>query len=152
MLLERTVMFSVKSFVNLIVMMALALGLTACGATGPSQNVVASAIGLQVQAVQTQLGQTLKLKPPTLDQIAIQHVDIQASEPLTVDREPGYHLTGRYDLGLQQSDHQASQSGNTFDLYLQQHSTGTGKAQKQVWRLATPGKDESWQIQALNLK
>jgi predicted small lipoprotein YifL len=143
---------SVKSFVNLIVIITLALGLTACGTSGPNQNVVASAIGLQVQAVQTQLSQTLKLKPPTLDQIAIRHVDIQAIEPLTVDREPGYHLTGRYDMGLQQSDHQASQSGNTFDLYLQQHTIGTGKAQKQVWQLATPGENESWQMQALNVK
>jgi hypothetical protein len=150
--LEKAMTLSVKSFVNLIVIVALALGLTACGATGPSQNVVAKAIGLQVQAVQTQLSQTLKLKPPTLDQIAIRHVNIQVSEPLTVDREPGYHLTGHYDLGLQQSDHQASQSGNTFDLYLQQHTTGTGKAQKQVWQLATPGENESWQMQALNVK
>jgi hypothetical protein len=140
-----------KRWANMIITIGLAMVLTACGGSFPSHRVIEQAIALQVQQVQADLSQQLKLKAPTLKDIRIQHLQIEDSTGINLDREPGYHISGQYDLSLRQSDHQAMQTGDRFDLYLQKHTEGSGKTQKQVWRLAEP-EGAGWKMQAIAIK
>jgi hypothetical protein len=137
-----------KLIVTIGLAMILSVGLTACGSNLPKSAVIEQAIAMQVADIQSSLSQELKLKPPTLKDIRIGHVKIEQQSGLSIDREPGYHLSGTYDLTLRQSDHQATQTGDRFDLYLQKHTEGSGKAQRQIWRLAaqTPN---GWQTQII---
>jgi hypothetical protein len=135
-------------FAKLIVTIGLAIVLTACGSNLPKSAVIETAIAMQVAELQSSLSQELKLKPPTLKDIRVSHVKIEQQSELNIDREPGYHLSGSYDLILRQSDHQATQADDRFDLYLQKHTEGSGKAQRQIWRFAeqTPS---GWKTQVI---
>jgi hypothetical protein len=140
----------VQMLLTIVVAIGLTLGLTACGDNRPGNQVVERAIALQVAQVQTAISQQLKLKPPTLKDIRIQHLQIEQQSGVPIEQEPGYHLSGHYDLTLRQSDHQATQADDRFDLYLQRHTEGVGKTQKQVWRLAAPTDGKGWTTQAID--
>ncbi len=143
--------WAVKRWAKMLLTIGLAVILTACGSNLPGQSVVTRAIAMQVVQVQAEIAQQLKLKAPTMQDVGVERLQIEQQTDVTIDQEPGYHLTGRYDLRLQQSDHRAMQADDGFDLYLQRHTEGVGKAQKQGWRLAEPI-DGGWVLRAIELK
>lgn len=109
--------------------------LTACGTNTPSlglapgKQLVEKALALQVSKTQQQLTQQLQ---SDVSDYEITQVKLKQLETLFVGELPTYHFRGNYTLELNQSDQQATQQKNSFDIYLQRQKEG------KTWRLAIP--------------
>jgi hypothetical protein len=137
--------FSVKKLLSFCLVVLFAIGLTACGTSGPSQAVLKGAIARQVVATQAPLSQQLRLPAPTLQDITISHINITDQSNLRINDSPAYHVQGTYDLSLKQSDHRANQTGDRFDVYVQ--SKLIGKVIQ--WQTAQPD-GSGWKLEKLS--
>jgi hypothetical protein len=131
---------------SIVIISAIALGLTACSnGNFPSTSVIERAIAHQVEQIQQPLSQQLKLPAPSLKDIRISHVTITDRDTTLINGEAAYHIIGEYDLTLKQTDHQANQTGDRFDLYLQPKQTG----KTTTWQLAQATGDD-WKLEPLS--
>ncbi|MEB3293969.1 MAG: hypothetical protein VKJ24_12495 [Synechococcales bacterium] len=109
------------------------------------QPLLKQAIALEVQQTQQVLSRQLRLPVPRLEQIEIQQVEIDLQEPIALQQQPGLHIRGTYDLTLHLQGHQTTQTGNPFEIYLQQQPN------RQGWKLAEKSIDGSnWLTTALS--
>lgn len=134
-----------KRLFNLVLVMVLAVVVTACGGgSGPSQAVIGRAIAMTVETSQQGLAQQLRLARPEAKALGISRVQVERSEAEQIDGDRAYHLQGRYALSYPQSDRQVTQENLPFDLYLKPQQLG-----KEVrWQLAmeTGNSDRPWKL------
>lgn len=116
----------------------LAVWLAGCGVVGggPPAEIVQGAIALQLEQIQQELGQELRLgEVPTT--IAIKKVCIRDRQALTIQNLPAYQITGTCDYTVQLPHHAFPQKNNPFEVFVQSQSEG------KTWRAAYLKLDES---------
>jgi hypothetical protein len=131
----------------LLLSLVLGLGLSGCGGAGqPSQQVLLSALALQIGLTQRSIASALSLSAAA--EPVVSRVRVETQQPAVIGGAKGLHLTGRFDWRLA-GDPIRVDSG--FDLYLQRGERG------QSWRLAQPsgsadGTTQDWLTYPLPLK
>ncbi len=130
-----------RQFLTGLWAIALVLCLTACGAIGhtPAKSLVEQAIAVQLQQVQQDLSQQLRLadRPST---IQINRVAIAAQQPLQINDLEAFHIVGTCDYTLKLADRAIAQRQVPFEVYLQRQIEG------KTWRIAYPQPGESGEI------
>ena len=135
---------ALRRVVALCLCVLLSLTLSACGGTQPSQKVLLSALGLQIDLTQRSIADALQLSSAEgMPQVS--RVRVESQQPLTIGGSKGLHLTGRFDWRLPGDPIRVD---SAFDLYLQRGERG------QSWRLARPsgssdGTTQDWIIDPL---
>ena len=127
---------------------ALVLSLTACSTIGqtPAKSLVEQAIAVQLQQVQQDLSQQLRLvdRPST---IQIKRVAIAEQQPLQINDLDAVHIIGTCDYTLKLADRAIAQRQVPFEVYLQRQIEG------KTWRIAYPKPSESgdpiWETQRI---
>jgi hypothetical protein len=99
------------------------------------------AISLQMQQVQQELSQQLRLTAP---QVKVDRVRVTAQNPVTIQDIPGLQVKGQYDFTLDRPKQKVMQQNYPFEVYLQR--------QKKAWRLAqqkSTGQGIDWVTQEI---
>lgn len=122
--------------ISLLLAAVLMLGLSSCGAQGPETRLVKRAIALEFQQAQETLSQQLRTPVP---RFKIQRVAIDEQTPLRIEGLSAFRVQGHYDVEVTFPDQRYHQTGNGFDLYLQELGEG------QAWQLAIPHLSEAGQ-------
>jgi hypothetical protein len=119
----------------------LAILLTACGTIGqpPGKDLVEQAIVIQLNQVQAQLSQQLRLDNPIPD-IKMNRVTIAKQTPLKINNLASFHITGTCDYTVKLPSHSVPQRRIPFEVYLQRQSEG------KTWRIAFPQVTEAGDI------
>ncbi|MGJ3253993.1 MAG: hypothetical protein ACFE0J_23100 [Elainellaceae cyanobacterium] len=115
---------------RVVIVVLLAMLMTACSRGGPDVSTVKKAIALQVGQVQAELTQQLyrtATKPPL---ITVDNVQIDSQQSVTSDAQSAVRVRGTYDVTLDFTDHTLRQTHNMFEVYLQ----------------STPDDEESWEL------
>lgn len=112
---------------------ALALLLTACGVGGqaPGKALVEQAIALQLDQVQQELSQQLRLDERPTD-LKINRVAIAQQLPLKINDLPAFQILGTCDYTVKTANRTLPQRNIAFDVYLQRQAEG------KTWRVAFP--------------
>lgn len=112
---------------------ALALLLTACSTVGqgPGKALVEQAIALQLDQVQQELSQQLRLDEQVTD-LKINRVSISQQLPLKINNLPSFHILGTCDYTVKLPNRSMPQRNIPFEVYLQRQSEG------KTWRVAFP--------------
>ncbi|MDX2240203.1 MAG: hypothetical protein NW224_05925 [Leptolyngbyaceae cyanobacterium bins.302] len=115
--------------------------LTACGAIGqtPGKDLVEQAIALQLNQVQQELSQQLRLDTPT-PEVKINRIAIAKQIPLKIKELSAFHILGACDYTVKLPNHSVSQQNIPFEVYLQRQQEG------KTWRVAFPKTTEDGEI------
>ncbi|MEY2979606.1 MAG: hypothetical protein ACO3NK_08615 [Prochlorotrichaceae cyanobacterium] len=105
-----------------------------CSGNFVSQSIVREGISLYLDYTQTALSEALDLTQPDFQ---VQGITIEDQQVFLHDRLPTYHVQGNYTLRLKFPNQTLTQSGNPFDLYLQE------QAENKTWRLLLPASADS---------
>ncbi|MDY6939459.1 MAG: hypothetical protein SWY16_17545 [Cyanobacteriota bacterium] len=124
--------------------------LNACSLTDrpPDRTVVRQAISVQIDRVQQDLVQKLKLeKVPTWK---IEKISIWEQQPVEIQYVPGFAVRGAYDLTLKLPSQTVARKNNPFEVYLQ------SQADSKHWRIARPHPNPTnsgveWEIDPIEL-
>lgn len=111
----------------------LAILLTACGTIGqtPGKELVEQAIVIQLNQVQAELSQQLRLGDP-IPEIKLKRVAIAEQTPLNINNLPSFHIAGTCDYTVQLTSRAVPQRNIPFEVYLQRQAEG------KTWRVAFP--------------
>ncbi|HHP7245399.1 MAG TPA: hypothetical protein ACFE0H_11995 [Elainellaceae cyanobacterium] len=118
---------------RVVIVVLLAMLMTACSRGGVDASTVKKAIALQVGQVQTELTQQLyrtATKPPL---VTVDNVQIDSQQSVTIVAQPAVRVRGTYDVTLDFTEHTLRQNRNIFDVYLQPTPDG-----QESWKLARP--------------
>ncbi len=121
---------------KLCLILLLMIVLTACGNNtppkgfAPSNEIVRHAIARKLTLTEDRL--TAQLDQPTVTDIKIQNLKIQALNPLYIADLPTYLVSGTYTLKLNLPRQEVTQNKNEFEVYLQRQAEG------KTWRLLIP--------------
>lgn len=130
--------------IKVIMVVLLAVVLTACGAGGsPKQSVIEQAIAQQINLIQQDIGQQLYPDQPSLPAIAIDRLKITRRQPLMIEQQRAYRVQGLYDATLTFPQQQVRQQQTSFELFLQQ------QPDTKTWQLARPtsdGEPQTWNL------
>lgn len=116
---------------RVILAIALAWLLTACGstATQPRTELVQQAIAWQLSQTQQELSQQLGL-PVAPDAIQVSHVKVIQQTPLKIQNLSSYRVKGTCDFTIKRPKHSIAQREVPFEVYLQR------QAKENTWRVA----------------
>lgn len=134
---------------RVILAIALAWFLTACGgtATEPKAEIVEQAIALQLSQTQQELSQQLRL-PFAPDAIQVSHVKVTQKTPLRIQNLPSYQVKGTCDFTIKRPKHSITQREAPFEVYLQRQT------EEKTWRVAylkaSQGDEPIWLTQQLH--
>lgn len=117
-----------------VVGILLAVTLSACSllSQGPSQKIVTRAIALQLGQTQQSLSHQLAPRAKTIPSVEVDHVAVRQRQPIQVNTQTLYQVTGTCDIQLTFPNRRVSETATPFEVYLQ---PGVAKA---TWLLARP--------------
>jgi hypothetical protein len=133
--------------VRVIVAIALAVLLTACGITGdkPPAILVERALSMQLSQTQEELSQQLRLAYQP--DVAVQKLKISAQLPLKIQSLQSFQVKGTCDYTVKLPTQNRTERNIPFEVFLQRQQEG------KTWRLATlkPGEngDRDWVTQRI---
>lgn len=134
--------------VRVIFAIALALWLTGCSLVGstPPKSIVEAAIALQLEQIQQELSQQLRLdsQPP---EITIKRVKVANRSTLTIQDLPAYQITGTCDYTVKLTNHTFPQRSTPFEVFLQSQSEG--KTWRTAYLKADPSGEPVWVTQRI---
>lgn len=115
--------------------------LTACGAVGqtPRKDLVEQAIALQLNQVQQELSQQLRLVDSSAN-INVNRVAIAKQIPLKINDLSSFHILGSCDYTIKLPNHSVSQKEIPFEVYLQRQQEG------KTWRVAFPKETQEGEL------
>lgn len=124
--------------VRVICAIALAILLTACGTLGqgPGKDLVEQALILQLEQVQQELSQQLRLGEQSTE-FKINRIAISTQTPLTINNLAAFHIVGSCNYTVKLPDHAIPQRKIPFEVYLQRQQEG------KTWRVAFPRTTEN---------
>lgn len=142
--------------VKILLLITFAIAFSSCAERtppkelAPDNQIIKSAIALEIAQIEQTLAQHLDISMPNLK---ITDLRIDQVEPIYIAKLATYHLQGKYNLKLKLSRRQATQTNNFFDLYLQRQvedrdssatSQETVEQTPDLWRLLKPEKNSTW--------
>lgn len=121
-----------SALLRVVLVVLLAVSLTACGGRLPDRSLVEKAIALQFSQTQLELARQLGVPTATQPSFSLEGIKIDSRQPLKINGLKGYRMEGSYTLKLTYPDRTLVQRRNPFEVYLQRQVEG------KTWRLARP--------------
>lgn len=151
---------SLRLIVRIFWLVIIAIALISCGQKtpamelAPDRQIIKRAIAIEIEKTEQALSQQLEAFVPKLK---ISDLRVEKIEPIYIAKLPTYHLQGKYNLKLKLPRRQATQTDNSFELYLQRQTEPDLSVPSQqeaiqspeIWQILKREKNSSWSSQAI---